>query len=179
MRLSLRSRSILAVDSRNTPVQPCTAHGYRAPALVRTGFNGEFQERSGVYLLGSYRAYNPVLMCLHSPDSLSPFGRGGLNAYAYCLGDPVNRVDPTGHLPWWGMTALGLAAPALGVAGVALVSQATLGAIAVSSKVATALSAATFAIEGAAMSMPEGRSRNAMAWAGHAMQWPGQGWRWG
>ncbi len=53
---------------------------------------------TGYYLLGNgYRAFNPVLMRFNSPDSLSPFGKGGLNAYAYCAGDPVNRVDPTGH----------------------------------------------------------------------------------
>ncbi len=28
---------------------------------------------------------------------MSPFGKGGMNAYAYCAGDPVNRSDPTGH----------------------------------------------------------------------------------
>ncbi|MFA1026632.1 MULTISPECIES: RHS repeat-associated core domain-containing protein [Pseudomonas syringae group] len=44
-----------------------------------------------------YRAYNPVLMRFNSPDSLSPFGKGGLNAYAYCAGDPVNRSDPDGR----------------------------------------------------------------------------------
>ncbi|WP_147458691.1 RHS repeat-associated core domain-containing protein, partial [Pseudomonas savastanoi] len=37
------------------------------------------------------------LMRFNSPDSLSPFGKGGMNAYAYCAGDPVNRSDPTGH----------------------------------------------------------------------------------
>lgn len=37
-------------------------------------------------------------MRFNSPDSLSPFGRGGLNPYAYCLGDPVNFSDPTGRL---------------------------------------------------------------------------------
>src|SRR5471032_2916159 len=36
-------------------------------------------------------------MRFNSPDSLSPFWKGGVNAYAYCVGDPVNRVDPTGH----------------------------------------------------------------------------------
>ncbi|WP_010202033.1 RHS repeat-associated core domain-containing protein, partial [Pseudomonas amygdali] len=46
-----------------------------------------------------YRAFNPVLMRFNSPDTLSPFGRGGLNAYAYCQGDPVNRSDPDGHIP--------------------------------------------------------------------------------
>lgn len=56
---------------------------------------------TGYYLLGQgYRAYSPVLMRFTSADSWSPFGRGGLNAYAYCLGDPVNAVDPSGHAPW-------------------------------------------------------------------------------
>jgi len=63
------------------------------------GFNGEQPDPvTGHYLLGNgYRAYNPVLMRFNSPDSLSPFGEGGLNAYAYCIGDPINRRDPTGH----------------------------------------------------------------------------------
>jgi hypothetical protein len=34
-----------------------------------------------------------------SPDSLSPFGLGGVNAYAYVLGDPVNLRDPSGYAP--------------------------------------------------------------------------------
>lgn len=63
-------------------------------------FNGEYPEPvTGHYLLGNgYRADNPVLMRFNQPDSLSPFGRGGLNAYAYCQGDPVNRRDPSGHI---------------------------------------------------------------------------------
>lgn len=44
--------------------------------------------------------FNAVLMRFNSPDSLSPFGEGGMNAYAYCSGDPVNREDRTGHV--WG-----------------------------------------------------------------------------
>lgn len=64
----------------------------------RPGFNGELlDDITGHYLLGNgYRAYNPVLMRFNSPDSLSPFGEGGLHAYAYCAGDPVNRFDPSG-----------------------------------------------------------------------------------
>ncbi|WP_448144969.1 RHS repeat-associated core domain-containing protein [Pseudomonas silesiensis] len=63
------------------------------------GFNGEVRDKlSGWYLLGrGYRAYNPTLMRFHSPDSLSPFGAGGINPYMYCAGDPINFVDPTGH----------------------------------------------------------------------------------
>lgn len=109
------------------------------------GFNGEqLDPVTGLYLLGNgYRAYSPTLMRFLAPDSMSPFGAGGLNAYSYCLGDPVNRVDPTGHVSWqsilgiglsilgivasvvtmgaatpWAVTALGLAV-ASGLAGVA------------------------------------------------------------
>lgn len=79
-----------------------TAYGHRhassgPPSL---GYNGErLQALTGHYLLGNgYRAYNPVLMRFNSPDNLSPFGAGGLNAYSYCAGDPTNQTDPTGHL---------------------------------------------------------------------------------
>ncbi|MFJ4386948.1 RHS repeat-associated core domain-containing protein [Pseudomonas sp. NPDC089408] len=52
------------------------------------------------YFLGNgYRNYNPALMRFHSPDSESPFGRGGHNTYAYCSGDPLNYHDPSGHGP--------------------------------------------------------------------------------
>lgn len=67
--------------------------------LSLLGFNGERPDPlTGHYLLGNgYRAFNPVLMRFNNPDSWSPFGDGGLNAYAYCAGDPVNRVDPNGR----------------------------------------------------------------------------------
>ena len=78
-------------------------HSAELPVLhLMAGFNGERRDPlSGHYLLGNgYRAFNPALMRFNSPDSLSPFGDGGINAYAYCGGDPVNREDPTGHMPF-------------------------------------------------------------------------------
>lgn len=49
------------------------------------------------YLLGNgHRLFDPRLMRFHSPDSLSPFEKGGINAYAYCTNDPINRSDPSG-----------------------------------------------------------------------------------
>jgi hypothetical protein len=36
-------------------------------------------------------------MRFHSPDPWCPFTSGEINPYAYCLGGPINRVDPNGH----------------------------------------------------------------------------------
>lgn len=103
---------LLATDNKNSVMaevaeDACTSIAYCAygeqsaqhSAVTHLGFNGQIREaKIGWYLLGNgYRAYNPRLMRFHSPDSWSPYGRGGLNAYMYCAGDPVNRSDPTGH----------------------------------------------------------------------------------
>ncbi|KAK0761457.1 hypothetical protein N5P37_006409 [Trichoderma harzianum] len=63
------------------------------------GFNGQWRDPvTGWYHLGNgYRVYNPVLMRFHPPDSWSPFTSGEINPCAYCLGDPVTCVDPSGH----------------------------------------------------------------------------------
>ncbi|WP_256578630.1 RHS repeat-associated core domain-containing protein [Pseudomonas sp. B28(2017)] len=99
-------RSVLNVlDTTQPHSLSYTPYGHR-PAenglLSLLGFNGERPDPvTGWYFLGNgYRAFNPVLMRFNSPDSWSPFGKGGLNAYAYCVGDPVNRSDPTGHVSW-------------------------------------------------------------------------------
>ncbi|WP_431196991.1 RHS repeat-associated core domain-containing protein [Pseudomonas hunanensis] len=64
-----------------------------------SSFTGALRElHTGLYLLGNgTRGYSPALMRFLSADSWSPFGEGGVNAYAYCGGDPVNQVDPTAH----------------------------------------------------------------------------------
>lgn len=69
------------------------------------------------FLGNGHRVYNPVLMRFHSPDSLSPFGRGGRNAYAYCAGDPINHADPSGRF------AVPLIAGLLATAGTAAVAS--------------------------------------------------------
>lgn len=80
-----------------------SAYGHDlALAVFRTqlGFNGVIRELlTGCYLLGNgHRAFSPTLMRFHSPDGLSPFAAGGINAYGYCEGDPVNHVDPDGRM---------------------------------------------------------------------------------
>jgi RHS repeat-associated protein len=98
-----QQRSVLQVTRPGRPVsQAYSPYGHcRADSGLGSllGFNGELHDPvTGHYLLGNgHRAHNPVLMRFNSPDRLSPFGRGGLNPYAYCLGDPVNFSDPTGR----------------------------------------------------------------------------------
>jgi RHS repeat-associated protein len=91
---------------RYLPLPPIAApaycpFGYQAglQAGLRSGFNGRVAEvyRTRYFLGNGYRCYDPVLQRFHSPDSLSPFGKGGVNAYSYCAADPVNRLDDTGH----------------------------------------------------------------------------------
>ena len=53
------------------------------------------------YALGNgTRWYLPALMRFNAPDSLSPFQAGGPNPYVYCDDDPIDRVDPSGHINW-------------------------------------------------------------------------------
>ncbi|BBP67472.1 hypothetical protein PHLH5_50130 [Pseudomonas sp. Cab53] len=98
-----QQRSVLhAFDTSQPHILAYMPYGHRAlkqGLLSLLGFNGERPEPvTGHYLLGNgYRAFNPVLMRFNSPDTMSPFGKGGLNAYAYCQGDPINRADPNGH----------------------------------------------------------------------------------
>ena len=100
-----QQRSVLHTVDKNPVPQPTaySPYGHRRGESGLTsllGFNGERPDPvTGHYLLGNgYRAFNPVLMRFNSPDSWSPFGAGGLNAYAYCEGDPANRSDKTGHV---------------------------------------------------------------------------------
>lgn len=101
---------LLSIDQANTVLGRVTHGVFRHTRCGpfgwggdsgKMGFNGEFQEEFGPhYFLGKgYRLFIPALMRFNRPDPLSPFGVGGLNAYAYCNADPVNYQDPTGHMP--------------------------------------------------------------------------------
>ncbi|MFJ4113215.1 RHS repeat-associated core domain-containing protein [Pseudomonas sp. NPDC089758] len=91
-RTSTRTR----VDGLSRPYLPYGARLLDDGAFL--AFTGQpVDPLTGCYHLGNgRRAYNPVLMRFQSPDPYSPFSIGGLNPYAYCGGDPVNRADPSG-----------------------------------------------------------------------------------
>ncbi|MFB9157447.1 RHS repeat-associated core domain-containing protein [Chromobacterium violaceum] len=115
------------------------------------GFNGErLDPANELALLGNgYRAYSPAMMRFHCPDSLSPFGVAGIHCYAYSLGDPINRADPTGHLSWQVWAGIGLAA-----AGLALAALTAGSSIAAAGGMVAALesaSVASLAMGGAAL----------------------------
>ncbi|MCX2890880.1 MULTISPECIES: RHS repeat-associated core domain-containing protein [unclassified Pseudomonas] len=109
------SPALLLVDGANTVSaagwgdhflnEAFSAYGYSAISKGRpmVGFNGQWRDPvTTAYPLGNgHRLYMPSLRRFSRADSLSPFGDGGINAYCYCSGDPVNRVDPTGQ--YWAL----------------------------------------------------------------------------
>ncbi|VVO02509.1 RHS repeat-associated core domain-containing protein [Pseudomonas fluorescens] len=119
-----QQRSVLnALDATRPHPLTYAPYGHRPQEnglLSLLGFNGERPDPiTGHYHLGNgYRQFNPVLMRFNSPDSWSPFGKGGLNAYGYCAGDPVNQSDPTGHFSVFGILKLASSGALLtGIAG--------------------------------------------------------------
>lgn len=132
-------------------------------------FNGQrLDPVSGNTHLGNgYRAYNPVLMRMNSPDSWSPFGTGGINTYAYCTDDPVNRSDPSGHMSAQGWTGFGLGM-LTGIAGVAL--SVFTGGTSLAAAIAVATSLST-----AALDLASGLIENKDPKAAAIMSWTSQG----
>lgn len=98
--------------------------------LQLPAFNGQRLDAAiRLYFLGNgRRAYDPELMMFLQADPLSPFDEGGINSYAYCAGNPINLMDPSGLWPSWlkwlltgaalvlSIVTVGFGAPALAAA---------------------------------------------------------------
>ena len=98
-----QNASVMHVNSASGLHTGYTPYGFHFKILSEVqlaAFNGErLDPASAAYALGNgYRLFSPGLMRFLAADTLSPFDQGGLNAYSYCLGDPINRTDPSGHL---------------------------------------------------------------------------------
>ena len=90
---------------QNRHGQPITydVYGYalsHSELLLR--FDGEFHDAiTHLMCMGNGKRYrDPRMSRFLQPDELSPFGKGGVNAYGYVSGDPVNRIDPSGQFSW-------------------------------------------------------------------------------
>ena len=91
--------TVLNASIITNSTQRYSPYGLASKIFSLLAFNGErLDVQMGAYLLGSYRIYSPTLMRFCSPDNKSPFEIGGINSYAYCLNDPVNYTDPSGHV---------------------------------------------------------------------------------
>ena len=80
-------------------LQPASGSPLSAGNLAGAGlgYNTEITDPlTGYQMLGSYRAYDPVLGRFLQPDSSSP-GAGGSNPYAYTDNQFIGFSDPTGH----------------------------------------------------------------------------------
>lgn len=66
------------------------------PRFSELAYSGQLLDRVTRGYLLKRRMYQPQLRRFYTPDPLSPFLKGGLNAYAYCENDPVNFIDPEG-----------------------------------------------------------------------------------
>ena len=87
-----------------------------------------YDSELGMYYLQS-RYYDPAIGRFINVDNQIPSVSGdtlGYNLFAYCMNNPVNMSDPTGHWPKWATIALGAVAAVAAVA----VTVATLGAAA-------------------------------------------------
>jgi RHS repeat-associated protein len=115
-------QSVTGDDIQRTAYTPYGGQPAEGGIQSLLGFNGEQPDPvTGCYLLGNgYRAYNPNLMRFHSPDSMSPFDSGGVNAYAYCVGDPINLSDPTGHFSWKRFLSIAISVAAIALTVVTL-----------------------------------------------------------
>lgn len=162
---SIRNVLLAGADAQGSVVTEVTDNGVQlqhygpwgkdgtATSESHAGYSGAVREEGG-YLLGGYRWYSPTLRRFNAPDSLSPFGEGGLNPYAYAGNNPVMRIDPDGHswLNWLiagigivvgaiaTVASFGAALPAVGAAmtasqGLALAS-ASLGAVSLATSIA-------------------------------------------
>ena len=105
---------------------------------ARIGLNGELKDISdaSVYHLGNgSRAFLTANNGFSSADSFSPFLGGGINPYIYCCGDPINAIDPSGHVSWQSIFGFVLAAvsliavPFTGGSSLILMSLALAGAV--------------------------------------------------
>ena len=118
-------------EIRHHPANPQAVPVVSVRPLI--GMHGEridwLHSRSQLYHLGhGARSFDPMLQCFLSKDPYSPFSVGGINPYAFCAGDPVNRTDHSGYMSVSAGIGLGLGILGI-ILGVLTFGLATLAAM--------------------------------------------------
>ncbi|MFS0828787.1 RHS repeat-associated core domain-containing protein [Pseudomonas phoenicis] len=101
MAVTIRGMSKQAFQGVTVSYSPYGNYAITCKQRASLGYDGEYLDpHTQSYFLGrGYRSYSPRLMRFGSPDSLSPFLRGGINAYAAFGNNPIGWTDPDGHAP--------------------------------------------------------------------------------
>lgn len=134
------------------------------------GFNGERRDtiNGSTHLGNGYREFNPMLMCFHSPDSLSPSGGGGINSYTYCGGDPINNTDPNGHYSVGSWLGIGVAM-ALGMLLTPISGGSSLAAVLSVVSVTTAVASAALTVSQTFLAERDPKTAAVLGWAALGM----------
>jgi len=109
--------SNVITDANGALVQYCEYTPYGALArnegtnVTNYKFTGKELDSTGLYFYGA-RYYDPEIGRFITPDTIvqAPFNPQTLNRYTYCNNNPLNYVDPTGHMWWFFAAALYIAA---------------------------------------------------------------------
>ena len=80
-----------------------------------------YDESSGLYYLNSRYYDANAGRFINADGELSGGGLQGYNLFAYCLNNPVNMSDPSGHWPEWGTFISGIISIGIGIAAIAAV----------------------------------------------------------
>lgn len=97
MRADSRSIHLITADFDGSELNGFDVFGYSTKRWLYLKSNRTEHIACHHALGRGHRLYQSGLKRFCQPDRYSPFSRGGLNCYAYCLGDPINRYDPTGR----------------------------------------------------------------------------------
>lgn len=134
-------------------------------SMARTGYAGSVGESDLPWYLLGLRFYVPWLRRFIGPDAASPFGSGGFNRYAYCSGDPINHIDPSGNASFgWLGKLLGNLMGAVGNMAHTVAQATPTNALMAISSVAQTLSVVTSIGAVTAAMLDEGPTAEMLGW---------------
>jgi len=95
------------------PPQFPTSHVPRPTSIINSP--AKELDSTGLYYYGA-RYYDPEIGRFITPDTIvqAPYDPQTLNRYSYCRNNPINYIDPSGHIFWFAAIAFVAACAAIG-----------------------------------------------------------------